>query len=791
MVTGFSSAATVYEVWDDKPAPNRGPEKDWRTAKNWGRYPYDQDWEQHSYPMGNGYMGINLFGRTDVERIQLTEKTFYNKGMYGFGGLTSFADIFLEMDHTSPKEYRRALNLNEAITRVEYQQDGVGYTREYFVSYPDQVAVVHVTADSGKKISLTVRPEIPYLDSINPDDAKTGTVVAENDLLTLSGTVQFRHLNYEGQVKVLHQGGRLKAVNTDGRGTIRVSEADEVTILIAAGTNYQLQPDIFLHGDHDKLDAKATPHKKISAIIQAAEKKGFEALKAAHLKDYGGLFDRVSVSFCTPRTDITTQELLRQYKNGATDPYLEEMMFHYGRYLLIASSREESLPSHLQGAWSQWERTPWTGSYWHNINVQMNYWGAMSCDLPETFESYIRFFKAYLPGARNMADRYLGEHNADRQSGVGQNGWTVGTAVTPYTVSAPGGHSGPGTGGFTTKLLMEYYHFTQDTNYLREVGYPALKEMSIFYDKALKPYGDLLLVEPSASPEQRVENPETVEGKPGHVEGKGYYITVGTTFDQGFVWENHNDVLQAAAILGDTDPFIEKVKSQMNRLDPILIGDSGQIKEYREETVYSEIGDPKHRHISHLCPLYPGTLIHSGKPEWMEAASKTLDMRGYKTTGWAMAHRMNCRARLKEGDKAHRVYQAFIADKTVPNLWTLHPPFQVDGNFGVMSGVAEMLLQSHEGTIDILPALPTAWKDGEFKGLVARGNFACSAEWKNGRATQITITSRSGQECTINYPGIAKATVVDRQGKRLKVQKSGSDNIRFATEAGACYRISF
>jgi alpha-L-fucosidase 2 len=298
-----------------------------------------------------------------------------------------------------------------------------------------------------------------------------------------------------------------------------------------------------------------------------------------------------------------------------------------------------------------------------------------------------------------------------------------------------------------------------------------------------------LLIEPSASPEQVVRDPQTIEGKPGQIVGGRYYMTTGTTFDQGFVWENHNDVLTAAAVLGYCDPFLEKINNQIGSLDPILIGDSGQIKEFREETVYSEIGDPKHRHISHLCPLYPGTLINSKKPEWMRAASKTLDLRGYRTSGWGMAHRMNCRARLKEGEKAYHVYQAFIVDKVAPNLWSLHPPFQIDGNLGVTAGVAEMLLQSHEGFIDILPALPKAWNDGQFKGLVARGNFSCSVKWANGQASQIVITSRSGLECSLHYENIGNASVTDLQGKPLIPQKIHQDLICFPTQEGASYTI--
>ena len=236
-------------------------------------------------------------------------------------------------------------------------------------------------------------------------------------------------------------------------------------------------------------------------------------------------------------------------------------------------------------------------------------------------------------------------------------------------------------------------------------------------------------------------------------------------------------------------PSLTPSASRSTRLDPVLVGASGQIKEYREETNYSDIGSPTHRHISHLCPLYPGTMINSQKPEWMQAASKTLDLRGNKTTGWALAHRMNCRARLGEGDQAREAYEQFIRTRTATNLWALHPPFQIDGNLGTMAGVAEMLLQSHEGVIKVIPALPRVWSTGHFDGLVARGNFVISAKWKDGKATELSILSRSGGECRIAYPGIGKASLTDSSGNEIKVSGNGKDQIHFTPTVGETYTV--
>jgi hypothetical protein len=773
----------VYELWEPTPAPVGPVETEPR--KN-GTYPYDQAWEYWSYPIGNGYMGANVFGYTDVERVQLTEKTLFNTGLYGLGGLTSFAEIKLRFGHEAVTNYRRSLNLNEGVAYVEYEVDGVTYTREYFISYPDEVLVMRIRADKPASVSFTLAPEIPYLKSLREQDKRTGTVVAEGNRIILSGSLPHENNNYEAQFRVLSEGGKVSA----SADSITVSKADGATVVMAAGTNYKLSSELFLQPPEKKLDPAEFPHERLNMILDAAVAKGVDVLKQRHVDDHGGLFGRVALQFGSEVSPLPTHRLLGEYKNGQKDTYLEELMFHYGRYLLIASSREKTLPAGLQGTWSNYEITPWTGGYWHNVNVQMNYWGACAVNLAETFEAYINYFKAYLPKARERAAEFLNRHHPDRVSDEpGSNGWTIGTGATPYKINPPGGHSGPGTGGFTTKLLMDYYDYTLDQDYLKGVAYPALLGMSRFFSKTLEEEGYLLLVTPSASPENPV-TAEQIEGFRGRLDDKGrHWITIGTTFDQGFVWENHTDLLKLAAILGIKDPYLDQVGEELPRLDPIIIGDSGQVKEWRQETTYASIGTSWHRHISHLCTLYPGTLINATKPEWMSAASKTLDLRGDMATGWAMAHRMNCRARLKEGDNAHRVYSLFIAEKTVPNLWTLHPPFQIDGNFGVMAGVAEMLLQSHEGVIELLPALPAAWSDGAFDGLVARGNFVVSARWANSRLIESEVVARKGGSFRLKTPSSKGALSVDASGSPLAARVVGDGVLEWQMEPGQRIRI--
>ncbi len=762
-----------YELWEPAPAPNRGHE--FGVDKLGRGYPYDKDWERWSYPLGNGTLGANVFGRTDVERIQISEKTFANGSAYGRGSVTNAAELYLEFGHDDVTDYRRALNLNDAINTVSYQSGGVKYQREYFTSYPDDVMVIRLTADQPGALSFTVRPEIPYLQSKDELDTKSGMVTAAENTITLAGTIDYYQINYEIQVKVLAEGGKTYT----GESTIEIQNADAVTLIVAADTNYELRPELFLNEPKQKLDPTVNPHPLVVAKINQATKLGFEALKVRHLDDYQELFSRVDVDLNSTVSELPTHQLLAAYREGEHDPYLEELVFQYGRYLLIASSRETSLPAHLQGAWSQYEVSPWCAGYWHNINVQMNYWGAMSTDLSETFEGYLNYFEAYMPKAQQFAHDYIQETRPEALSDDPvENGWILGTGANAYQISGRSSHSGPGTGGFTTQLLMEYYLFTQDEEFLRETGYPAMLGMSKFFNKTLYETEDgLLLIRPSASPEIKHNG--------------SYYNTEGCTYDQGFVWENHTNVLRAAAVLGKSDPFLEVIKAQIPRLDPILIGSSGQIKEFREEDAYGEIGDPHHRHISHLCPLYPGTLINDSHPDWMEAASVTLDLRGEPGNGWATAHRMNARARLQEGEKALDLYRLFITDRAAENLWSMHPPFQIDGNLGVMAGVAEMLLQSHEGFIKPIPALPKAWSTGSFHGLVARGNFKVSAEWKAGDLSSLSILSRSGGVCRINYPGIASAEVTGARGQKIVVEAEGSDIISFPTVTGSSYSFQF
>lgn len=773
-----SAQQKEYSLWYSQPAPNEGAEN---IVKSRG-FPYDKYWERWSLPIGNGYMGACIFGRTDTERIQLTEKTFGVKGPYKKGGIGNFAEIDIEgIHHDQPLNYKRSLRLNDAISTVNYQYEGVNYTREYFANYPSNVIVVKLKADQPGKISFTLRPVLPYLHEYNDEGTgRTGKVSAQNDLITLTGDIQFFRLPYEAQIKVIPSGGQLKAMNDESgnNGTIRIQQADSVVLLINAQTAYQLKSSVFTASPENKFTGNEHPHRAVSQCIQKAADKGYEALCKEHIADYQSLFSRVDLRLCDETPGIPTDSLLHDYQRGKESLYMDELLFQYGRYLLIASSRKGSLPPHLQGAWSQYEYAPWSGGYWHNINIQMNYWAAFNTNLAEVFIPYVEYNEAFRQSANEKATGYIKKNNPDALSAIPEeNGWTIGTGANAFSIDSPGGHSGPGTGGFTTKLFWDYYDFTRDEDILKKHSYPAMLGMAKFLSKTLKPTEEgYLLADPSSSPEQ-YHNGTT-------------YQTKGCAFDQGMIWESFHDVLKAADILKEESPFLRTIKEQIGKLDAIQIGESGQIKEYREEKKYSDIGDPRHRHISHLCALYPGTLINAETPEWLKAATVTLNNRGDKSTGWGVAHRLNLWARVKDGDMAYQRYQLLLKKYILENLWNMHPPFQIDGNLGGTAGVAEMLIQSHEGYINPLPALPAAWRDGSYEGLVARGNFVVSVFWKQGLMTQMDVLSRAGGECVIQYKDIANFTIKDAKGKKVKTIRESKNRIRFATQKGNTYYLN-
>lgn len=790
--------------------------KDYRL---WYKKAASQDmegFERQSLPLGNGYMGINVFGGVDTELISITENSMFNpytsckggKGPFNqermdasAGGLNLLSKTYIDFDHKQEKNYTRELRLNDAVANVRYDCDGVTYTRTYFTSYPDKVAVVRLSASEAGALSFTLRPETthcyPYLEYEGDGMGKLGSVSAKNDTIQVSGIMEHFNIRYEGLFRVIPQGGTMQA-NEKGKGTITVTNADSAVILIAVGTNYHLTPEVFTAMREDKLDPNEDPHEKVLGYLNAAAEKTYEQLLEAHRADYTELFERAELDLGGVLSDtVPTDQLLNNYKNGTYDPYLEELVFQYGRYLLIASSREGTLPANLQGIWNFGDSAAWSGGYWHNINVQMNYWPAFSTGLAELFKSYVDYNEAFRIAAQQNADNYVDSIGAATMAaaGTGENGWAIGTGLNPYTCTAPtpGSHSGPGTGSFTSLLFWDYYDYTRDETILKEHTYPAVEGMAKFLSKTLREYEDgKWLVYKSASP----------ENFNGYGENRQYlyYKTVGTAFDQQMVYANHLVTLQAAQLLGyteETHPILATIKEQIDHLDPVNVGYSGQVKEYREEHYYSEFGEPNHRHISQLVGLYPATVINENTQAWLDAAAVSLNLRGDSRYGWSKAHRLLCWARIQDAQRSYGLLQGLLKENTAANLWGVYDaipgnndPFQIDGNFGYTAAVAEMLLQSHAGYLDLLPALPAAWKNGSFDRMTARGNFAVDAVWAEGCATSFAIHSGSGEQCTLHYPKIAAAKIVDSKGNAVSFTAEGEDKVSFATEAGETYTVT-
>lgn len=728
-----------YELWYDKEPPFGFENRAFHKA---GEASPDDGWEKWSLPIGNGYMGVNVFGRTKTERLQITENSLSNPAVWGYfdqcnAGLNNFCELYVDFGHefSEVTDYRRGLSLNRAIAKTEYSYNGIRYEREYFTSYPDKVLVTKFSADKNASLTFTVRPEVPFIcDHLLKEDdgmGKSGSVSADGNRITLSGVMHYYGIKFEGQITVLPIGG----IMTTGENSITVQNADSAILIVAVGTNYKLESRVFTEQDpKKKLAPYPHPHNKVTDISNDAISFSYDELLQRHIEDHTSLFNRANIDLNGKKPNVPTDVLLENYKCGEGEKrYLEELYFSYGRYLLIASSRIGTYPANLQGTWNQYASSPWSSGYWHNINVQMNYWPSFNTNLHDTFIPYIEYFKSYMPLAEKTADKYVKQYFPEQYSEkAGENGIAIGTGAWLYTIDglpAPGtGHSGPGTGAFTTKLFADYYDFTMDDDQLN-LAYIANLKMAKLLSKTLEEQTDgTLLVKYSASPEQR-HNGE-------------HYHTIGCAFDQQMVYECYNDTVRLADKLGIKDEFIEKIRNDMRRLDPVQIGASGQLKEYREEVNYGDIGDPHHRHISHLVGVYPGTVVNGNTPEWLKAAEVSLNMRGDVSTGWSTAHKLNAWARIKNGNRAHDLLKMLLTKCTLPNLWDSHPPFQIDGNFGATAGIAEMLLQSHEGYVHLLPALPDEWKDGCFHGLTARGGHTVSATWEDRRIKNITVSSK-------------------------------------------------
>ncbi|SEH00152.1 alpha-L-fucosidase 2 [Nonomuraea solani] len=663
----------------------------------------------------------------------------------GFGAYQTFGDLRLDLPGApeSPAGYRRELSLREAVARVAYTDGDVRHEREYFAANPDNVIVGRLSADRPGQVSFTLR-------HTSPRDDKT--VTAAGGRLTIRGTLRDNRLRFEVQVQVIITGGS----RTDAGDEITVTGADSAVFVLSAGTDYA-----GTYPDYRGED----PHARVTAAVDAAAAKGYDELRRAHVADYRRLFDRVKLDLGQETPRVPTDRLRRSYTGGgaADDRALEALFFAYGRYLLISSSRENDLlPANLQGVWNDSTSPPWSADYHVNINLQMNYWLAEQTNLHETTRPYDRYIAALVaPGRKTAQDMY------------GARGWVVNNETNPFGFTGVHDYAQsfwfPEAAAWTTQHLYDTYRFTGDTGYLRETAYPVIKGAAEFWLDFLHtdPRDGRLVVSPSYSPE--------------HGD-----FSAGASMSQQIVREVFTHALAAARTLKVDEGLRKELSAALAQLDPGLrIGSWGQLQEWKTDW---DARTDTHRHVSHLYALHPGNQITPGSPE-ARAAEVSLTARGDGGTGWSKAWKINFWARLLDGDHAHKMLAEQLKSSTLDNLWDTHPPFQIDGNFGATSGIAEMLVQSQNDVVRVLPALPSAWRDGSVSGLRARGDVTVDATWKDGAPDTVTVRPGRTGPIKVASPFVAgRYRVFDERGHEVGPRRDG-DTLSWNARAGKAYTI--
>ncbi len=796
LLSAFAASAQHNEVWFNEPTSLRG-QQSW-----WGGHPEhfnktnkpvragdsavnpDHEWEYRSLPLGNGSIGCNVMGSVATERYTLNEKTLWRGGphtakgaadywaqnkesahvlkdirqafldgdwdkaarlttenfnstvpyeatgepQFRFGSFTTMGELTLEtpIDDKNISDYRRSLSVDSAYAKVSFTADGTHYERSTFISYPANVMAVRLSANKSGKQSFTL--------VYTPNPVSEGTFQGDGaDGLLYTARLDNNQMQYAVRIKAIATGGTV----TYADGKIVVKNADEVTILLTADTDYKpnYNPDFTDANAYVGVD----PVKTTAKWMKAAAKKGYGKLFAEHYKDYAALYGRVEFRLDGDTVpNLPTNERLARYRQGAKDAALETLYYQYGRYLLIASSRPGNLPANLQGMWHNNVDGPWRVDYHNNINLQMNYWPALMTNLSECAEPLTDFIRLLEKPGELTAKAYWGAR-----------GWAAGISANIFGFTAPlegadmSWNYNPMAASWLATHLWDYYDYTRNEKFLRSTAYPLMKGCALFCEDFLwhKPDGTLTAA-PSTSPEHGP-------------------IDEGTTFTHAVIRDILTDCIRAAQTLGIDGDDVARWQKVLADLAPYRIGRYGQLMEWSKD-----IDDPndQHRHVNHLYGLHPGSSISPlTTPTLAKAARVVLEHRGDGATGWSMGWKLNQWARLHDGNHSYILYGNLLKNGTADNLWDVHPPFQIDGNFGGTSGVTEMLLQSHAGCIDLLPSLPDAWQNGSIKGLRARGNFGVDIAWQGGQLQKARITSDSGETCRVRY-GEQQLEIPTRKG---------------------------